>query len=212
MKSNLVAFQSKSTAASAGHVYSYRPVVLPNYAKRLHPPSLVEETNKARNQHITASPQHEMPLPSTSGIAPIMKQRLIRRHISAAEREIQLPPDGRLVLLGVNHLGDGILPAGLPDERDEEVSLVLEDAALEHLDQGRDGNAFLGQGGFDFVESRESGRSGGAGAGSRRGSIGSAVARRARLGLQGQLLGLAARGLGLAAGSVACVAQFGCVC
>jgi len=114
-----------------------------------------------------------------------MEQRLVGRNIRSAEREIQLPPDGRLVLLGVNHLGDRILPTGLLDERDEEQSLVLEDAALEHLDQGRDGNAFLGQGGFDFVESREGGRSGTAGAGSRRGARGSAVARRAGLRLEG---------------------------
>ena len=76
------------------------------------------------------------------------------------EREIQLPPDGRLVLFGVNHFGDWILLAGLLHERDEEGSLLIENAALEQFHQGGDGNAFFGEGSFDFVESGEGGRSG----------------------------------------------------
>lgn len=58
----------------------------------------------------------------------------------------------------MNHFGDGVLLAGLLDERDEERSLLFEDASLEQFHEACDGNAFLGEGGFDFVESREGDR------------------------------------------------------
>jgi hypothetical protein len=85
----------------------------------------------------------------------------------------------------MDQFGDWILLAGLLDEGDEEGSLLLEQAALEQLHQGGDGDAFFGEGGFDFVESREGGWRRRASAGSRWGARGSAVARRAGVGFQG---------------------------
>jgi hypothetical protein len=114
-----------------------------------------------------------------------IEPRHIGRHIPTVEREIQPPPDGHLVLFGMDQFGDWILLAGLLDEGDKERSLVLEQAALEQLHQGGDGDTFFGEGGFDFFESREGSRSWRASAGSRRGARGSAVARRAGVGFQG---------------------------
>lgn len=94
-----------------------------------------------------------------------------------------------LLSLRVDLLGDLVLLAGRANEGDEEGCLLLAgDALLEHLNQFGDGNALLWNCGLDFFESRQGEGIGRASTRSRWGAGGSAVARRAGLGLEAKFL------------------------